>query len=474
MGTGHVMRMIALGQAWQALGGTVRFVGQTAPLDSRLREEGFDLVGLDRVHPAPDDAQRLLAATEKNDWIAIDGYRFDTAYQQTIRQAGRRTLVLDDFFDRGEYHADILLNQNPDGPRYPYALDGATLLLGTRYALLRKEFLRHGGPQGGGGTKARMLVTLGGADPDNVTGRVVDAIRTTKLADLHVTIVAGAANPHRDDLRKKIASLPCACELLANVTDMPALMAETDLAVSAGGTTSWELCYFGIPFIAIEIADNQHGVIRELKLRGAAHCLDRGASVRDIATEMEKLILDRRARQAMRAAGSRLVDGKGAARVAQRMYNADIRIRPARAEDCETLLAWRNAPETRANSFSSEEIPLETHRAWFQNKLKDDDCLFLIAEENGEPAGQIRFDRDGDRAVVSVSVSPAMKNRGIGTTMTRLGCSALQAQWPDVTAVALVKPDNPASAAMFAKCGFIEAETDTGDHLTLTWGGKES
>jgi UDP-2,4-diacetamido-2,4,6-trideoxy-beta-L-altropyranose hydrolase len=471
MGTGHVMRMIALGQAWQTLGGDVRFAGQTEPLTERLKDEGFDCVPLPGVHPDPEDAQTLLAATAPNDWIVIDGYHFDTAYLKAIRDSGRRTLVVDDFFDREEYPADILLNQNPDGPDYSYDKNGPTLLLGTKYTMLRKDFQRPRTLRAIPETATSILVTLGGADPDNATGKVLDAIKAVRMSDLRVTIVAGAANPHLDDLRKRIKSLPCPCELLTNVSDMPALMAEADLAVSAGGTTSWELCYFGVPFIAVRIADNQQGVIRELNRYGAARCIDRGPSVGDIATELETLIRDRKARQAMQTAGTLLVDGKGAMRVARTMYNADITLRPVEAGDCETLHGWRNAPETRAQSFSPDEIPLDTHRAWFRSKLNDEDCLFLVAMDDDEPVGQIRFDRDGQTAVVSVSVAPGMLNRGIGTITTRLGCRALARKWPSVKAVALVKPDNHASAAMFAKAGFTKAATDA-KHLRFTWPGS--
>lgn len=473
MGTGHVMRMIALGQAWQMLGGTVRLIGQTTPLTDRLKAEGFTVVALDAPHPAPDDANTLLDATQKNDWIAIDGYHFDTAYQKAIRAGDRRTLVLDDFYDRGGYDADILLNQNPDGPKYPYDIPGAPLLLGTKYTLLRKEFQRSDQREARD-TATNILVTLGGADPQNVTGKVLSAIDDASTPDLTVKVVAGAANPNLADLNERIKDLPFTCELLTDVNDMPSLMRWADLAVSAAGTTSWELCFFGVPFIAIEIADNQKGVIRELDRHGAARSLDSTASLRDIATEFERLVNDRALRQAMQEAGTRLVDGKGAMRVAKAMYNADIRLRPARPDDCDMLMDWRNAPETRANSFTTEEIPLETHRAWFQKKLDDKDCLFFIAVDNDTPVGQIRFDREDDEAVVSIGVAPSMMSRGIGTTMTRLGCIEMHRQWPGTTALALVKRDNPASATMFTKAGFTRKDTVGQDHLEFTWPGSNN
>ena len=112
------------------------------------------------------------------------------------------------------------------------------------------------------------------------------------------------------------------------------------------------------------------------------------------------------------------------------------------------------------------------HKQWFAEKLASPDSLLYIAEdEDGKPAGQIRFDRRDNAAVVSVSVAPDRSGRGLGTAMTRRACTAMAAHWPETRVLALIKRDNPASAAMFRKAGFTEIEPAE-DHLQFEWDGN--
>ncbi len=472
LGTGHVMRMIALGQAWQDIGGTVQFVGETAALNDRLTDEGFAVIPVPAVHPDKSDLETLLAHTKPNDWIAIDGYHFDTDYQKAVRQAGRRTLVMDDICDRGEYHADILLNQNGDAEEYAYDINpDATLLLGTKYVLLRKEFLDHSTDNRNIPAKANnILVTLGGADPSNMTARILEALAYLGDNELHIRIVAGAANPHFSELQKRCLELPGSHELLSNISDMPPIMNWAHLAISGAGSTCWELCFLKIPLVAIVIANNQQGIGQTLKSQGVAPVLDTDTTVEDIATMLKDLIHNNSQREIMIAKGRQLVDGQGAARVANTLYCTDIHLRPALEKDCTTLLDWRNNPAVRTRSFSSDIIGLDEHTRWFLNKLSSDDCLLFIAEDgSGFPVGQIRFDRNGDEALVSISVIPSTYGKGIGTVMTKQGCSALANQWPGIKVLAQVKPDNPASAAMFKKAGFSKTENLDSDYLQFEW-----
>lgn len=316
------MRMIALGQAWQQLGGHVRFIGQTTPLIDKLKTEKFEVVQLDTIHPDPSDIDLLLSKTKKDGWVAIDGYHFDIGYQTSVRATGRRTLVLDDYNNRKAYDATILLNQSSSEAGSLYDLPpGAAILQGARYALLRKEFQRLESERPLPKRIGKILVTMGGADPDNTTSTALKAIAKFGDTSLHVKVVAGGANPHLNAVKDQIAELPCRCELLIAVDDMPSLMRWADVAISAGGSTCWELCFFGLPFIAIQTADNQAGVIKELQNHRAAICLDTAPSVGDIAAELEKLAENMTARQAMQAAGQSLVDGKGAMRVAKAMFD---------------------------------------------------------------------------------------------------------------------------------------------------------
>jgi len=467
MGTGHVMRMIALGQAWQDRGGRVRFIGSVGALEDRIRAEGFDLIAPNAPHPAPDDLALVSAQMRKGDWLAIDGYHFDSAYQQALIGAGFRTLVMDDICDRPPYFATALLNQNHGADAYQYEINAdAALLLGTRFTLLRREFRTTGPVKSPAPQKARnILVTLGGADPGNLTSTALAAIASLGDDSLRVKTVAGAANPHLEQLRGETAGLPFPAELLSDVRDMPGLMAWADLAVTAAGATCWELCRMGVPMLALQTADNQESVCAGLNRIGAAICLDTNRALENIATRLTMLMNAQDKRQAMAEAGMSAIDGRGALRVADHLYCTGLRLRPATQQDWQRTLEWRNHPDVRAQSFSSERINPEDHARWFAGKLNEPTCRMFIAEdEQGMPVGQFRFDLDGDEALVSLSTAPDMTGRGIGTAMTRLACRWLADNIPAARAVARVKPGNTASVAMFAKAGFSLVKTVRDEH----------
>ncbi|MUM76957.1 UDP-2,4-diacetamido-2,4,6-trideoxy-beta-L-altropyranose hydrolase [Pseudodesulfovibrio sp. F-1] len=462
MGTGHVMRMIALGQAWQDRGGRVRLIGSVGALEDRIRAEGFDFIAPNAPHPAPDDLALVSAHMRKGDWLAIDGYHFDSAYQQALIGAGFRTLVMDDICDRAPYFATALLNQNHGADAYQYEINAdAALLLGTRFTLLRREFRTTGPVKSPAPQKAwNILVTLGGADPGNLTSAVLAAMASLKDDSLRVKVVAGAANPHLDRLRGDMTTLPCPTELLTDVRDMPGLMAWADLAVTAAGSTCWELCRMGVPMLALQAANNQESVCTGLNGIGAAICLDTNRALENIVSRLTMLMNAPDRRQVMSEAGMRAIDGCGALRVADHLYCTGLRLRPATQDDCQRTLDWRNRPDIRAQSFSNDRIAPKDHARWFAGKLNEPSChLFIAEDDQGTPVGQFRFDLDGDEALVSLSTAPDRTGRGIGTAMTRLACQWLARNVPSARAVARVKPDNAASLSMFAKVGFRLVKT---------------
>lgn len=317
MGTGHVMRMLALAQAWAEKSGQAHFVGriEAEPLRARILAEGFGLTELTATHPDPADLAVLLEQGEPGGWVALDGYHFDTQYQRAVRASGRKSLVVDDVNDRGAYEADVLLNQNLGAEAFTYRLNPDCLrLLGPRHALLRREFLAARPADKPCPERARnILVTFGGADPDNVTGKALAALALLADPQLNVRVVVGAANPHAGSLRALATALTCPCELLQAVTNMPGLMAWADLAVSAAGSTCWELCFFGVPMLLVPIADNQAGIGPALAVAGAA--VVARPEPESLAQNLRSLLGDAQARRAMSAAGHGLVDGQGARRV---------------------------------------------------------------------------------------------------------------------------------------------------------------
>lgn len=320
------MRCLALAQAWQEMDGkAVVAVGMDiGAVEDRLLSEGMEVLHLQTKSGSLDDATRTaaLARARGARWIVADSYCFDTNYQRAVKKQDIALLYVDDAGYAGEFVADIILNQNISAREGFYAKRpaGARVLLGPRYALLRREFSKWRGWQRTIATPPRnILVTLGGSDPDNVTLTIVRALRQLGQPDLNVRVVIGAANPHGDSLRREMMHLLGCCELVVNTKEMPQLMAWADVAVAAAGSTCWELALMGLPILVTILADNQRGIAEGLATHGTAVNLGWYNALNEaaVARALGDLLLDEERRREMCRRGQELVDGFGASRVAK-------------------------------------------------------------------------------------------------------------------------------------------------------------
>ena len=246
IGLGHAMRCLALVQAVaDECGGSAEFLMADPPpaFGARAAHEGATVHALGAAPGGVADAAETVRRADGADWIVLDGYHFDGGYQRALVDAGLKLLAFDDHGHAGSYPAHLVLNQNLGAGPEPYA-DRAPytrLLLGPRHALLRREF-RHwdGPPRGVPPVARRLLVTLGGSDPDNVSARVLAALGEVE-GPLEVQVLIGGANPHREALERAAATCPHPVGLAVDVVDVPERMAWADLAVAAAGAArgSW-------------------------------------------------------------------------------------------------------------------------------------------------------------------------------------------------------------------------------------------
>lgn len=233
----------------------------------------------------------------------------------------------------------------------------------------------------------------------------------------------------------------------------------------------------GLPSALLTIADNQRGIASALAVAGAALDLGWHADVdpQRIAEKLRGLFTSPERLASMSARGREIVDGEGAARVAMRLEGARVRVRRARAGDCERLWHWTNDPETRARGFSSAQVPWTDHITWFEKKITTKKSLLLIGiDADDAPVGQVRFDCDAEKiGTISISIDRSRRGEGLGLAMLRAGLRAAQAAGIR-GARSLVKPDNQASLRMFTAAGFAVAEpvrigADEAMHFRLDW-----
>jgi RimJ/RimL family protein N-acetyltransferase len=238
-------------------------------------------------------------------------------------------------------------------------------------------------------------------------------------------------------------------------------MADADVAISGAGSTCWEMCFLGLPAIVIDVAENQRPIGQELDRRGIAIHLGSGVDItaEKIADQLKTLLASQGRRAAMSDRGRNLVDGRGAERVVSAMTAGSVRLRRAQAEDCELLLEWANDPEVRANSFSSEVISRERHREWFGQKIADPNAvLYVVMAPNDCPIGQVRYDIDGLRALVSISLGAGFRGKGFGGMCLSLAVDELFRSTKASRIDAYVKPANESSLRMFLNAGFQRQE----------------
>jgi spore coat polysaccharide biosynthesis predicted glycosyltransferase SpsG len=229
---------------------------------------------------------------------------------------------MDDAVQPRAHCADIVVNQNlhAQGSFYRDREAHTNLLLGPRFALLRREFRRfakwrHRIPVQG----KRLLVTLGGADPENLTYSLIRALATKTTVD--VTVVVGGANPRKDELETEALRAGSHIHVRADVRSMAALMARSDVAISSAGSTVWELAFMGLPAVVGAATSGEELVIEGLKKHDLFYRTGRLAAFRaeEVARTAFELLGDTKRRASMSATGREIVDGQGCDRVLDAM-----------------------------------------------------------------------------------------------------------------------------------------------------------
>ncbi|MEI6114803.1 MAG: UDP-2,4-diacetamido-2,4,6-trideoxy-beta-L-altropyranose hydrolase [Burkholderiales bacterium] len=298
MGVGHVMRCLTLAQILTRHGAQCEFLCREHPgnLITFIRAKGFPVHALPvetlsaaGVHDDGDpplahgagwlgtsqrqDAAQCAAILSgiRPDWLIVDHYALDVRWEEALSPYYSRLMVIDDLADR-LHLCNLLLDQNLGREREDYVSrvpDGCVILCGPKYALLRPEFAalrdysleRRRLP-----AFERLLITMGGTDNGNVTGKVLQALQWCNLPPTcSITVVMGATAPWLSSVQQTASQLPWPVDVRSNVDDIATLMAESDAAIGAAGATTWERCCLGLPSIVLCLADNQRFVTGRLR-----------------------------------------------------------------------------------------------------------------------------------------------------------------------------------------------------------------
>jgi UDP-2,4-diacetamido-2,4,6-trideoxy-beta-L-altropyranose hydrolase len=330
IGTGHVMRCLTLADEMRKGGADVGFVCRDLPgnLVAYVERRGYPVHRLPATPELADDIQFsvdiLRTRNAKPDWLIVDSYSLDRAWEHEMRPNVENIAVIDDLADK-PHDCDLLLNQDDIlgdmGKRYSRLVPaGCKLLLGPRFTLLRPEFAeKRAGRSEHGGKVNRILVSFGGSDPSNETSKVLEAMRLSGRKDIQADLIVGMANPNRAMLESMALGIPNV-SLHLQSENMAEMMLRADLAIGGGGMTLWERCCMGLPSLVAIQADNQDEIVRAVAELGAIINLGRveDLTAKDYLFAMDNISAGRLADMTEKGMG--LVDGKGAQRVADAMH----------------------------------------------------------------------------------------------------------------------------------------------------------
>lgn len=307
IGTGHVMRCLTLAEALKKQGAELVFICREhdGHLLERIAQQGFKIHVLLKARNVEGIADELLGnnelygrcwlgATQQQDaelcrpllekinpdWLIVDHYGIDQTWQAELAPYYGKLMVIDDLANR-EHQCDLLLDQTygrKTGDYVGLVPQQCTLLLGSEYALLRPEFAewrdyslqRRRSPE-----FKKLLITMGGVDPDNITGDVLAALDESALPEeIEFIVIMGAMAPHLESVKQQSKLMSNNTCVKVNVDNMAELMANADLAIGAAGATTWERCCLGLPSIQIVLAENQKLIAKLISDADVALYLD--------------------------------------------------------------------------------------------------------------------------------------------------------------------------------------------------------
>lgn len=440
IGSGHIMRCLTLAQALRTQQVQCQFVcrAHIGHMISLVEKQGFAVTILpsivDAVQQGPDapvhaswvgadwqqDAQQTLDAVGGCvvQWLVVDHYGLDARWERTIRARALNVLAIDDLADR-PHDCDLLLDQNLIQDlfrRYDQLLPATCVrLLGPQFALLQPQYKewQTRAPTRQGPVR-RILAYFGAADADNLSGLVVDVFAALGRPDVTLDLVINPQSPHADAIRAMVQGSG-QIHLHENLPSLASLMVKADLAIGAGGATSWERCCLGLPALVVTLAENQKPIARELHRQGYIEWLGhKDAVTRQLLEERLAAMLDGALSLDWSERCRQLVDGHGVDRVALLLTltpETPLQSRLARLDDETQVVQSAMALACQGGTVQPELIPDDEFRARFRQDLRDHGQVFhyMVETNTGLPVGQVLFTRQAGAWVILDAIQAAVQ-----------------------------------------------------------------
>lgn len=340
IGIGHVMRCLTLAEGFTKKGYRVEFICRThdGNMINLIEYKGFvvhqiklinkknnslksstntysNWLGCSQIEDA-ESCVEVLKNT-KPDLLIVDHYAIGNIWHDFLKKYYKKLMVIDDLADR-KLDCDFLLDQTYGRDLEDYqnlVPERCQILVGSKYSLLRDEFAKMRNLS----LRSRLnrspnnlLISMGGVDLNNVTGQILDKIKTCGLKkDTQITVVVGQTCPHIENIMHQAQGLPYKINVLTNVNNMAEIMTSSDFAIGGSGATTWERACLGLPSIQIVIAENQRFIAERIDKNDVAISIQI-EQINELCKHISNLITNLRD---FSVKSSRLTDGTGVKQV---------------------------------------------------------------------------------------------------------------------------------------------------------------
>lgn len=453
IGFGHITRCTSLYQSFQEKGSTVHFiVNGDSKIELLLKDMEY------KIFNWLEDQEKLFDLLNDYDIVVIDSYLADKDFYDAISQSVPLAAYIDDN-KRINYPKGIVINGSILAEKLYYPqTNGVDYWLGSQYIPLRHEFWKVAGKEVNPVIRS-IMVTFGGDDLRNLTPMVLKLL-TEHYPELNKKIVVGKGFKNISEI-EKLKDPKTELVYYPDAKGMLKTMIESDIAISAGGQTLYELARVGVPTIAIGVAYNQTHNVKYWKRVGFiefAGFWDEDNLYNSIKENLDSL-QDIKLRTEKYKNGREHVDGNGALKIAKRCLNQyyaqNMVLRTAEPIDIHDVYELSNENEVRKNSFNSNHIEFEDHEKWFKNKIEDQDNIFLIIKSGNDFLGQVRFDLAENDATISISIAKNFRELGLGGNILEESIKYLKVNSPNIKIIkAYIKESNKKSVRLFEKMGF--------------------
>lgn len=443
IGYGHVMRMLALAHI---ISSDFDILFLTKTTDGWIKKQVENQFKVIEVFDDSDFSWAEQIPSESK-IIILDGYQFNTLFQNALKAHLQIPIISIDDYQPFAYETDAVINHAGLLGVENFSLGAqTTVYAGTQYALLRNVYNEVAKEEPRRIKEVNSaFICLGGTDP-NYYYEIINKLKQYNIGNYFIVV-------NQLDKFEELRSIK-GTKLFSNLDALSLidLMKKSDIAVLPASTLSYEYCSVKGGLFIIQTADNQKNIFNFLIKSGCAfdfQCIDDVFKTDYIASINKQIEIQKQ-----------FFNGRNEEHLKKLIFNIafknKLHLRRATKEDLMLYYKWANDPVTRSNSFNKDFISLESHISWFENMLKKDTSVLYVLVVDNACLGSIRFDMNGQNALLSYSIDKNYRGKGLGTVILELGIRQICKDFPTIKKInGYIHKNNIASIASFKKVGFL-------------------